>query len=63
MLLSEGRLKISYDDIISAVDDIFTNWIQAMKYRWKNSVDHKGRSMLKSKSHLVTFPENILVSL
>ena len=38
----EGRLKISLvKNFISAIDDFFTNWIQALKHRLKKFVNHK----------------------
>ena len=36
------RLESSYDDVISAVDDFFTNEIQALQHQRKKCVDCKG---------------------
>ena len=35
-------MKYLYDNVISSVDDIFTNAIQALQHRWKKYVDRKG---------------------
>ena len=53
----------TYDDVISAVDNIFfTDRIQALQHRWKKYIDSK-RGYVENISHLITFHEIILVSL
>ena len=52
-LLYQGGLKSSYDDVISAVDDFFTNGIQALQHQWKKYVD------LEKRPHLATLHEII----
>ena len=37
-----SKLKISYDDIISTVDDFFINGTQTLQLQWKKCVDCKG---------------------
>ena len=35
-------LKSSYDDVISVIDDFFTNGIKALQHRWSNEcTEHK----------------------
>ena len=37
-----GGLKISYDNIISPIEDFFSNWIQVLQHQWKKCVNCKG---------------------
>ena len=62
MHIYEGGIKGSYDAVVSAVHDISTNGIQAMKHQWKSVWTAKG-TLLENKCHLLTFHESILVSL
>ena len=49
------KLKSSYDDVISGIDDILTYGIQTLQHWWKECVNHK--------PDLVIFYENTLVRL
>ena len=55
-----GGLISSYNDTISAVDDIFfTDGIKALKHRWNKYMVRK-RGYAENKPHLVTFHESYL---
>ena len=59
----KGRLKNSYYDIISAVDNFFDQWNPSTSTPMLEVCGLQGRLMLKNKPHLVTFYESILVIL
>ena len=33
------RVKSLHDDVISTINEILSNWIQALQHRWKKCVD------------------------
>ena len=67
MIIYEGGLKSSYDDIILAVDNFLISGISVDNFLISGIQALQNRSirwtMLKNKPLLVIFHENILVSL
>ena len=57
------RLKSAYEDIISAVDDVFYHWDISTATLMEEVCGPQGELYLKNKPQLVTFLKSILVSL
>ena len=62
-VIYEGGLKMSYDDVISAVDHFFLPMVSKHCNTDVRSVQTIKGTLLKDKPYLFTFHESILVNL